>query len=50
MIRGNLRGLPNVSVTSFDGLLVEFARKEKATASSAACAPSPTSSSSSTWR
>jgi pantetheine-phosphate adenylyltransferase len=32
LIRGNLRGLPNVDVVSFDGLLVEFARREKATA------------------
>lgn len=32
LIQGNLRGLPNVDVVSFDGLLVEFARREKATA------------------
>ena len=32
LIRANLRGLPNVDVVSFDGLLVEFARKEKAVA------------------
>jgi pantetheine-phosphate adenylyltransferase len=32
LIRGNLRGLPNVDVVSFDGLLVEFARRERATA------------------
>lgn len=32
LIRGNLRGLPNVDVVSFDGLLVKFARREKATA------------------
>src|SRR3954462_14817363 len=32
LIRGNLRGLPNVDVVSFDGLLVEFARREKAAA------------------
>jgi pantetheine-phosphate adenylyltransferase len=32
LIRGNLRGLPNVDVVSFDGLLVEFARREKAIA------------------
>jgi pantetheine-phosphate adenylyltransferase len=32
LIRANLRGLPNVDVVSFDGLLVEFARQEKAVA------------------
>jgi pantetheine-phosphate adenylyltransferase len=32
LIRGNLRGLPNVDVVSFDGLLVEFARRERAVA------------------
>ncbi len=32
LIQDNLRGLPNVDVVSFDGLLVEFARKEKACA------------------
>jgi pantetheine-phosphate adenylyltransferase len=32
LIRGNLRGLPNVDVVSFDGLLVEFARRERAAA------------------
>jgi pantetheine-phosphate adenylyltransferase len=32
LIRGNLRGLPNVDVVSFDGLLVKFARRENATA------------------
>ncbi len=31
-IRSNLRGLPHVKVVSFDGLLVEFARKQKARA------------------
>ena len=30
LIRANLRGLPNVDVVSFDGLLVEFARRQKA--------------------
>lgn len=32
LIQANLRGLPNVDVVSFDGLLVEFARKENAVA------------------
>ena len=32
LIRSNLRGLPNVDVVSFDGLLVEFARRQKAAA------------------
>ena len=32
LIQANLRGLPNVDVVSFDGLLVEFARKQKAAA------------------
>ncbi len=32
LIRANLAKLPNVQVTSFDGLLVEFARQQKATA------------------
>ena len=30
LIRANLHGLPNVDVVSFDGLLVKFARKQKA--------------------
>ncbi len=30
MIRANLDGLPNVEVVSFEGLLVEFARRQKA--------------------
>ncbi|MBI2812653.1 MAG: pantetheine-phosphate adenylyltransferase [Opitutae bacterium] len=30
LIQANLRGLPNVDVVSFDGLLVEFARRQKA--------------------
>jgi pantetheine-phosphate adenylyltransferase len=30
LIRANLRGLPNVDVVSFQGLLVEFARQQKA--------------------
>jgi len=30
LIRGNLDGMNNVEVTSFDGLLVDFARKQKA--------------------
>ena len=30
LIKANLRGLPNVDVVSFDGLLVKFARKQKA--------------------
>jgi pantetheine-phosphate adenylyltransferase len=30
MIRANLDGLPNVEVVSFEGLLVEFARQQKA--------------------
>ncbi|MDI1321014.1 MAG: pantetheine-phosphate adenylyltransferase [bacterium] len=29
LIRANLRGLPNVDVVSFEGLLVEFARQQK---------------------
>lgn len=32
LIRANLRGLPNVDVVSFEGLLVEFARRQKAAA------------------
>ena len=32
LIRANLGGLPNVEVVSFEGLLVEFARKQKAQA------------------
>ena len=32
LIQANLRGLPNVDVVSFDGLLVKFARKQKAQA------------------
>ena len=32
LIRATLRGLPNVDVVSFEGLLVEYARREKATA------------------
>ena len=32
LIRANLRGLPNVDVVSFQGLLVEFARRQKAAA------------------
>jgi pantetheine-phosphate adenylyltransferase len=32
LIRANLGQLPNVDVVSFDGLLVEFARKQKAQA------------------
>jgi len=32
LIQANLRGLPNVDVVSFDGLLVEFARKAQAVA------------------
>ena len=32
LIRANLRGLPNVDVVSFEGLLVEYARREKAAA------------------
>jgi len=32
MIRANLGDLPNTDVVSFDGLLVEFARKQKAAA------------------
>jgi pantetheine-phosphate adenylyltransferase len=32
LIQANLRGLPNVDVVSFDGLLVEFARRQQATA------------------
>jgi pantetheine-phosphate adenylyltransferase len=32
LIEANLRGLPNVDVTSFDGLLVEYARRQKAVA------------------
>ena len=32
LIRGNLHRLPNVEVVSFDGLLVEFARRQRATA------------------
>ncbi|HVT73018.1 MAG TPA: pantetheine-phosphate adenylyltransferase [Lacunisphaera sp.] len=30
LIKANLHGLPNVDVVSFEGLLVEFARKQKA--------------------
>ena len=30
LIKANLHGLPNVDVVSFQGLLVEFARKQKA--------------------
>ncbi len=30
LIKDNLQGLPNVDVVSFEGLLVEFARREKA--------------------
>ena len=30
LIRANLRGLPNVDVVSFEGLLVEYARNQKA--------------------
>ena len=29
LIKANLRGLPNVDVVSFEGLLVEFARQQK---------------------
>ena len=32
LIRGNIGKLPNVEVVSFDGLLVDFARKQKADA------------------
>lgn len=32
LIKGNLHRLPNVTVVSFDGLLVEFAQSQKATA------------------
>ena len=32
LIRATLRGLPNVDVVSFEGLLVEYARREKAAA------------------
>jgi pantetheine-phosphate adenylyltransferase len=32
LIQSSLRGVPHVKVVSFDGLLVEFARKQKATA------------------
>ncbi|MBL9215554.1 MAG: pantetheine-phosphate adenylyltransferase [Opitutaceae bacterium] len=32
LIKANLRGLPHVDVTSFDGLLVDFARRQKACA------------------
>lgn len=32
LIKANLRGLPNVDVVSFQGLLVKFARKQKAQA------------------
>jgi pantetheine-phosphate adenylyltransferase len=50
MILPNLAALPNVSATTFGGLLVDFAGSRRPTRSSAGCARSPTSSSSSTWR
>ena len=50
MILPNVAKFPNVAVTTFGGLLVDFAADQKADAIIRGCAPSPTSSSSSTWR
>ena len=50
MIREVFRGLPNVEVDTFDGLLVDYARHKGAQRSSAGCAPCPTSSTSFRWR
>ena len=50
MILPNIAQFPNVAATTFGGLLVDFAVTRRPTRSSAGCARSPTSSSSSTWR
>ena len=44
-----LAGYPNVKVLGFAGLLSEFVREHRRASSCGACAPCPTSSTSSSW-
>jgi pantetheine-phosphate adenylyltransferase len=49
LIRAAARKERNVQVDEFKGLLIQYARRERATASCAGCGPYRTSSSSSSW-
>ena len=50
IIREVFREYPNVEVDTFDGLLVEYARRRRASAIIRGCARCRTSSTSSRWR
>ena len=50
IIREVFREYPNVEVDTFDGLLVDYARRRRASAIVRGCAPCRTSSTSSRWR
>ena len=50
LLREAVADCPNIEVTSFSGLMVDFAREQGASVVVRRCAPSPTSKPSSTWR